>query len=736
MPRPSLQEIFGESPVESEVVSSRPSLDEIFAEDTSPQTGVVDAVSQLKEQEPVTEPTQPQVQPPPTAAQAEETAGELGHDIVAGLQKGAALVEEIPGFGLLPKTAREFEPEKFKTGVMTGLKRPAIGLYQTAFEMMGDKELAEAARKARANVDKEYAKAAEQAPVSAMVGELLPEMIATAKLGGGAATTTAGKAGMLQKAGILLKEGVKVAGLSGLMEGAMGFLEAETQEGDTMDMVSKRASEGLDKGKDAAAMALATFGVMKAGGGLYQTGMKVKDAGRKLIFGATPADLIESIGKTKTKADRYVRKMLRGDKWMTEIDDAFKDLAMEARAKSPAGRSVIESRFNNRASKSSRRIAERINQEVSGKPYFDNIDEVEDFYRSISKDGYKEFYLKPPIRDGRLEAFMDDKNIKEASDKALELVSSQRRSKAIKEGSTFVAPDRFDPEVLDNTNQVLNNDTLKAHRNVNTGTIDTKEGRVINGIRKDFLGIVDENAPEFKVARGLQSDKFSIQKAQADAKKWIGSQKTGREIEREVSKYTAAEIEAGKVGAAEAMRDMVERGANTGVQAKRLVGTAKKGGQFKPYFMEIDKTGKKIFNQKSYDRFMKAMSDEVEMGESMNFIIRGSQTQPKGKMAAMFKRGMIGVKKLSEAVDIATGGIVSTLTDRYIGLTKGNAAQIAKLITSQENMAQTLKAIAKKNNPAQIQAVRDLIYPIMKKASVGAGLAAPEVTQTVMGAQQ
>lgn len=202
------------------------------------------------------------------------------------------------------------------------------------------------------------------------------------------------------------------------------------------------------------------------------------------------------------------------------------------------------------------------------------------------------------------------------------------------------------------------------------------------GTRAQFLEILDNQNPSYRIARNYWSGKSAVMDAMQTGRDFLRADVD--ELADFVGTMSASEMEGFRLGAMQGILNEMERGAErTAVQ--RLIRSPQREKLLRLTFPQTD-AGKK-----AADTFINNLADEVVLRETSKGVLSGSQTAMRGEV-------------VSRVRDASKRDPVTGLTE----LVARSISQDFKTIAeSQETqVASELARMLVENNPAQLQAIQ------------------------------
>jgi len=255
-----------------------------------------------------------------------------------------------------------------------------------------------------------------------------------------------------------------------------------------------------------------------------------------------------------------------------------------------------------------------------------------------------------------------------------------------------------------------------SNRNALTGKL-TGRGFSIDLVRRSLLKELDGVTGGVK-GTYAQARKIYSGDAEAIHALDIGRKALNKDpelIARELAALSEAGKEAYRTGAARALMDIAEKTGDTASAANRLWNTARRREQFRAIFPD----------QETFQVFQRAMTREQRFNQSKNFVLGGSQTQPRqagaadlgaaGSVGAMvgsstpFLPGLVGAglgRRVAERVKTAVFGDGSPMDEA-----------LSRMLFSRD-AATNAQTIAKIRQTAQAQNLTDAQVGILARGTL------------------
>lgn len=429
---------------------------------------------------------------------------------------------------------------------------------------------------------------------------------------------------------------------------------------------------------------------MLAGGGLSGAGQ---------ILGAVGKPLVRQFGRKraiKSLAERAGREQLEKSvaqqKPLLDIGDKrIIDIAERASAVSDSGKDIVINRAIKQLEAQPQRLVSKIDDVFSAKTSLQNLDELTTKFAPLKKELYDKAY-KSPIDTTKAESINKLKSI-------LKRDIFKDASKELKDAAKVTG--EIIPENLSDINNTQNLDLLK--RGIDTlidketervtGALSNK-GRLLVGLRKEFVNLIDDINPNYKLARKVASDEYGLKDAMREAKKIF--KKRPEQIKKEFEGLADAEKEAYLIGVKDELLDKISKAATS---KERSV--AESVFKFSEDF-RLRQQLEPILGKENFGKFMSFIDDEIRKGRTFKSVLSI------GKRARAEELTM--PKRIKGAVD-AGFRAYDALTGKFV---ERKRADIARMLVEPEFLGRQLQTITPQQKRGLAQQLFDLRRGITK----------------------
>ena len=400
--------------------------------------------------------------------------------------------------------------------------------------------------------------------------------------------------------------------------------------------------------------------------------------------------------------------------------DEVKGLTRAVGAMTGGAKQLVSDALEGRSEGAVRRISQQLSKNISNvDTYFTSLDDMANARASIAAPMYKE-------------AFSKNQNV--MSSEINRIINTPAGQSALKSAATKMqndmtllgVPDRelaeqaqlagtyqpggiasgFKLRTLDYMKRALDDQIGAAQR---VGESDN--ARILTGLKNQFVSALDKvdvtakagpNSfkPEgglYARARKIYSDSYSLERAQEEGAQIFN--KAPEEIAKFLKEATPAEKEAYRIGTRKAAQDIVNKTPDGADPAKRIFGNTQKRLQLQAAFGD----------SRHFQNFTRKMQEEIGYAQTKQKVLGGSRTDINLADDGQFIQEAIKASHQG-IVKTAAHAVANSIYNKYIGLTKENAAQLARTLTSKDLGLSALDRMIKmQKDPSQLKLVKDVI---------------------------
>jgi hypothetical protein len=359
-----------------------------------------------------------------------------------------------------------------------------------------------------------------------------------------------------------------------------------------------------------------------------------------------------------------------------------------------SGRKILGQALEDRLEGGRDVVGQRVVKDLAkGKDYVASEDSLLGKLRANANNLYDAAYAHGAVDDPRLMKVLEDDTFKKAFREAQNIAGKEARAAELRgeDPSRFILKDIYD---LDEAG-----DMIKVGKMPDVRTLDyikrgidaiidkgykgegmsKAEANALKDLRKAYIGVIDENVPEYAAARAKYAGDMEVLDALRLGREDYMSPKTlPEQAKKIVSGMSEAERDALRTGATQSILSKIMESPQQINAAQRVIGAPATRKRLEALFD----------NPQEYDIFEAALKREAELFRNAQDIARGSRTQPKAEAVKDLKSGSGVLDVAGEAVDVAMGtpGSVIGRVLKYLQarttLDEKSAAEIAKMLKS------------------------------------------------------
>lgn len=359
-----------------------------------------------------------------------------------------------------------------------------------------------------------------------------------------------------------------------------------------------------------------------------------------------------------------------------------------------SGRKILGQALEDRLEGGRDVVGQRVVKDLAkGQDYVASESSLLGKLRSNANNLYDAAYAHGSVDDTRLLKVLEDDTFKRAFKEAQNIAGKEARAAELRgeDPSKFILKDIYD---LDEAGEMIKVGKIPDVRTLDyikrgiDAIIDKgykgegmskAEANALKDLRKAFIGVIDENVPEYAAARAKYAGDMEVLDALRLGREDFMSPKTlPEQAKKIVANMSDAERDALRTGATQSILSKIMESPQQINAAQRVIGAPATRKRLEALFD----------NPQEYDIFEAALKREAELFRNAQDIARGSRTQPKAEAVKDLKAGSGVIDIAGEAVDVAMGtpGSVVGRVLKYLQarttLDEKSAAEIAKMLKS------------------------------------------------------
>jgi hypothetical protein len=409
--------------------------------------------------------------------------------------------------------------------------------------------------------------------------------------------------------------------------------------------------------------------------------------------------VLEAMGRDEMDTQALRDKMLADKKLgvSSTIMDATPSLSTlgEAVVTRPgSGRKILGQGLNERLEGGREAAASRALKDVGkGVDYTAQEDKLMGTLRSNANNLYDTAYAHGSVDDTRLLKVLEDDTFKKAFKEAQAISSKEARAAELRgeDPSRFKLNDIYDldkdgnmisvgkiPDVrtLDYIKRGIDALIDKGYKGEGMGKA---EANALKDLRKAYIGVIDENVPEYAAARAKYAGDMEVLDAlRLGRTDYLSPKMLPAEAKKLVDSMSDAERDALRAGVAQSLLTKVMDSPQQINAAQRIIGAPATRKRLEALFKDPNE----------YQVFEAALQRESELFRNAQDIVRGSRTANKTEALKDLKAGNGIFDIAGEAVDVASGspGSVVGRVLKYLqartSLDEKTASEVAKMLKS------------------------------------------------------
>lgn len=411
---------------------------------------------------------------------------------------------------------------------------------------------------------------------------------------------------------------------------------------------------------------------------------------------------------------------------LANTDRALADLAEAVAQRTGRGTRAVEEALGQQKSGARERVYQQVSKGLKPGDFYADEERLVTDLRRRANTVYDNAYSKGAVDDPAVLEILKDPTFAGFFQKAKGIAEKEALAAKLRgeDPSRYVLPDIYTPkfkvdpktgqQVPDGFDVTQTPDvrTLDYIKRGIDATIDTgfrgggmskAEAAALRDLRREFIGAIDRNVPEYRAARQAYAGDMEV----IDALR-LGANEFGKLDHEQVAKMvkgmSAAEKEAFRTGVARDLYGRIMGGSNNFNAAQRIVGSPEMRQKLEPLFD----------NQAQFDLFTKALERESQLFQQANTVLGNSRTAKR----QMMRESLDEDPGVGQAVATAvTGGFWNSLTSTALrAMSKSSMSEATSAKLGDMLMSSDPNAVAAVVRLLEQQAARE----IPKAARAGA----------------
>jgi hypothetical protein len=401
------------------------------------------------------------------------------------------------------------------------------------------------------------------------------------------------------------------------------------------------------------------------------------------------------------------------------------------------GRKVLGQGLNERLEGGREAVGARTMKDIAkGVDYTAQEDKLIGTLRSNANNLYDTAYAHGSVDDTRILKVLEDDTFKKAFKEAQAISSKEARAAELrgedptrfklndiyeqdKDGNLISVGKIPDVRTLDYIKRGIDALIDKGYKGEGMGKA---EANALKDLRKAYIGVIDENVPEYAAARAKYAGDMEVLDAlRLGRTDYLTPKMLPAEAKKLVDGMSEAERDALRAGVAQSVLTKIMDAPQQINAAQRVIGAPATRKRLEALFQDPNE----------YKVFEAALTRESELFRNAQDIVRGSRTANKNAAMADLKAGNGIFDIAGEAVDIAAGspGSVVGRVLKYLqartSLDEKTAGEVAKMLKSgtTQEVDDTLKRL--ESSSAKFLEDKNTSARRLKTTSGTVGAAAP-----------
>mgnify|MGYP000117891756 CR=1 FL=1 len=439
-----------------------------------------------------------------------------------------------------------------------------------------------------------------------------------------------------------------------------------------------------DEAKDSALLGMALSPAIRGAVGVAK-GVK------RIVGGATADDIMASTGQVFNNSAKYLDALKKarasGDlKAIVDLDAGAQGLARATRKAGGTAQDIVETQMERRKEKALSQVSKKLRENVSGKGYFESLEEIDTVYKELSKPAWKAAYEAPFNPSGELQQLLKRPIIKEAMGELKDLGKIE---------GFDVPPDLLENPTVASLQKIKRGlDSLyNQPKYSNEFGSPSELGSALLSLKNQIIKAA--NSPAWDHARSIGSNRHQLINASKKGLEYARKKALGGDIKREISKMSMAEKEAVRSGYAD------------GLLMKFGSASTPFSQMNKPY---VKQQIKAVLGDDA-GKFFNELKFQSKGEKAYTKVMGGSQTDI-NLAEGGFTKGLLVVGDFIRNGGLPLTSTVQFIERRYRGLNNKNARAVAHMLTTPGKSIELLERFAKLKDPNQLKLIRELVKDI------------------------
>jgi hypothetical protein len=530
-------------------------------------------------------------------------------------------------------------------------------------------------------------------------------------------------------------------GVSGALSGAGTSVEGErgmgaVQGGVTGAVAGPIVAKGVDLAGQAATGAK----------NILRPSQKAVDqrAEQKVLQAMGRDDLDPSAVRAKMQADRDIGV----NPMLMDVSPSTQTLGEAVVTLPGKGRKILGQPLEERLEQGRDVVGQRASQSIAkGQDFVTTEDSLMGRLRANANTLYDQAYAHGSVDDTRLQKVLEDDTFKSAFKEAQRIASKEARAAELRgeDPSRFVLNDIYDTDDAGNMVSVGKIPDVRTLDYIKRGIdamidkgyrgegMSKAEANALKDLRKAFVGVIDENVPEYAAARAKYAGDMEILDALRLGKDdYLSPKMLPEQAKKLIGGMSDGEKDALRIGAAQSVMTKIMDSPQQINAAQRIIGAPATRKRLEALFD----------NPAEYKIFEAALQRESQLFRNAQDAIRNSRTTNRKAALDDLKRSANILDVAGEAIDMASGspGTIMGRTLKYLQsratLDEKTAAEVAGMLKSStpQEIDATLSRLERGAMEMAKQQARSQRRMMTVSGAVGA--ATPEDEPTMMPEEQ
>jgi hypothetical protein len=379
---------------------------------------------------------------------------------------------------------------------------------------------------------------------------------------------------------------------------------------------------------------------------------------------------------------------------MANVDQGLADLAETVAQRTGAGARKIENALTNQKLGARERAYQQVVKTLSPGDYYADEQKMVGELRGKAKGLYDQAYEQGDIDDPRINAVLKHPAFKRFYNKARDIADTEALAAKLrgeepdkyklKEIYKFKMDENGLPTAIETSTvpDVRTLDYIKRgidasiESGFNGSGLSKTEASALRDLRREFVNALDENAPDYKAARGQYAGDMEVLDAMRSGMNDFNKM-DHEQVTSAVNSMSQAEKDAFRTGVTRHLYSGIMNPSSNFNAAQRIIGSPETQQKLQPLFE----------NNAQFRLFKHSLERESQLFNQANKILGGSQTGKRMQMRDEFEQNPSASEFVANAISGGFGSSLSNLAMKAVQnteMTEKTASKLADMLMEKD----------------------------------------------------